>query len=299
MKYARYDFYLRNCDFVHSILQAIERHSHKQSFHLKSSVLQVTPISGTWEEKSYHSPLESNNQRNGITLASLGPSADDENDSCQQIQCISFGCSPVCKVTQTSPENAAFSNFKNDLISNGSTDIETSLMQTISTEVQTEDLLCHNCGCSVCDVLGEINASYPNELLRQPAELSAAVLGADARTELEETPHLLVGPGNEDSAHIAHGDSQDMMPHQSISLTKNVIVGVAYVDTGEHKELPTSVESDSRKRLARSLKHKEDKFDLACNIEDVDNSYKSDTSPAGSPCVIQTRSKTAKRVRAK
>ena len=174
-------------------------------------------------------------------------------------------------------------------------------MQSISIEVQTEDLLCQNCGCSVCNVLDEINASYPNELSRKPVEYTSEVLAADAKIKLDVSPQLLVGFDNDENTHIIDKDAQKMMPQQQILPTKSIIVGVTPVDPRDHNTFSASLDSESRRQFeaTRNLKYKQDQLDMACNITCDENAGKSGTSPAISPCVIQTRSKTARRGRVK
>ena len=91
------------------------------------------------------------------------------------------------------------------------------------------------------------------------------------------------------------------MQKQQILLTKSIIVGVTPIDAEDHSTFSAGLNSESRRQFEamRNLKHRQDQLDMACNTIYDENGGKSDTSPAASPCVIQTRSKTARRGREK
>ena len=147
-----------------------------------------------------------------------------------------------------------------------------SAIDRISTEVQTEDLLCQNCGCSICNVLDEISLTHQNDPLKEAIDVSSAVPEADrkkkldARKKLDPSPKFLASPDNDGREQITQTDALNILMQQT-ALPKRLMVGVSMVDAG--------------------------RLETNTTMEEV--AEKSDTSPAASPCVIQTRSKTAKR----
>ena len=241
---------------------------------LNAPKFQYTPINGTWEEAAYNSPTATKDERKNITLASLSEDLNDEDVTRKSSQCLPSESSQSYNAKQIDPETAALPGFKRAVATDGVNAGIANGIDRISTEVQTEDLLCQNCGCTICSVLDEIGSTQQNDPLKESEDVSHAVSEADgkkksdARKELDPSPKPLAGPENDGSEHITGTGAQNISLRH-VTLSKSLKVGITFVDAG--------------------------RFETNDNMTMEEVAEKSDTSPAASPCVIQTRSKTAKR----
>ena len=236
---------------------------------------------------------------------------DGDKDSCKPIDSLSCDCPPNCKATQTFADNGELFTKENvaEELFLGAIMVERS---TIA--VQTEDMLCHNCGCFVCNVIGEINTSDATVLSQKPIEYSAPVLSPDLELKLDATPELLISHDNDQNGQIGHElfDVKIITPQKSALSTKDIKVGVVPLNIEEyrvndvsdnpedHEKLSVErLESENREQAGNTthLSYGENLLDLAFDKAAEESNVRLDSSPAISPCVIQTRSKTAKKSR--
>lgn len=186
---------------------------------------------------------------------------------------------------------------------------ETILTQT--TACQTNDLICQNCGCHVSNLLSEKNTYIRTDSvpISKVACNSAPILAADAILELEMTPELeRSSDTTRPYMHTNTGDdAANVKEPNEIALEKDIIISLSPVDIDKR---PLKVVSDSAEKSQQDtgelcngaegmtvfLSDSSIKLDVICSMVEEVNAEKSDPI---SPCVIQTRSRTAQKGKAK
>lgn len=258
------------------------------------------PVSTIWDKDT--ETFGTNERRHSITLASLNVNEDYDKDNFTSTDFPLNSGSQTRDATQTIDQSPQ----KLDVVSDGMK------IQLSSMASQTDDLLCLNCGCSVCGILDEINAKYSTDFLQTQEVLSdtAPELEADQTLELCRSPDLSIyqkidcnKSGQSDSKESVEGQSSDVFKAclSPCNIERYQLdAGCDFLESEtnacpgmdkEHQKCPCANSSLSGEQTGSVPASCVDGEDL---LETLPHSL----SPI-SPCVIQTRSKTAKRGKAK